>query len=476
MPGHSSQWVKKHIHCHKDAYSHLPLDTEKNSIRLIELLPGSFDEELRCRLSRATISHKRPYKALSYAWGSDRKCCCLDVDGACLSITQNLFDALLQLRSTIESQWFWVDAICIDQKSIAERNHQVSLMNSIYSEATVVVVWLGLTEKKWMCKIWGFNFLRGMVKGRHLTSIDPLWQDLLHSEWFGRAWVLQEVVYADNIIVFFGKSRIKWKYLVGLANYIQKYPHPLKHDPRCLSAARKISYMDKWRRLDPSRLRIEDVVYVARTSGCQKPVDRIYSVLSLVPRKDGRLLFEPDYGLNNTQVQTEFTKAVIRESLDLNILRYVDHSPHEIILPSWIPRWREDQPHPLPVECDPLSNKHPHFEVCRFLAVNVASPIDGNPRSMAALSVMGCFVSRTACTGSIVNNELNSQSEVIDQHTVISDEFVEDEHEWESKRIRDRRFRTSVPIDPWDRGEFRKFLDSRRRGHVSLSHLQVEVV
>ncbi|KAK4658365.1 hypothetical protein QC762_101200 [Podospora pseudocomata] len=36
----------------------------------------------------------------------------------------------------------WVDAICIDQGNIAEKNTQVSLMSTIYSHAAVLV-WLG---------------------------------------------------------------------------------------------------------------------------------------------------------------------------------------------------------------------------------------------------------------------------------------------------------------------------------------------
>lgn len=40
----------------------------------------------------------------------------------------------------------WVDAVCIDQSNIVERNHQVKSMASVFSEASKVLVWLGPKE------------------------------------------------------------------------------------------------------------------------------------------------------------------------------------------------------------------------------------------------------------------------------------------------------------------------------------------
>jgi hypothetical protein len=37
----------------------------------------------------------------------------------------------------------WVDAICINQKSLEERNKQVVLMGDIYKCAQRVLIWLG---------------------------------------------------------------------------------------------------------------------------------------------------------------------------------------------------------------------------------------------------------------------------------------------------------------------------------------------
>ena len=37
----------------------------------------------------------------------------------------------------------WIDAVCINQNDISERNHQVLLMGDIYRGATTVLSWLG---------------------------------------------------------------------------------------------------------------------------------------------------------------------------------------------------------------------------------------------------------------------------------------------------------------------------------------------
>jgi hypothetical protein len=42
-----------------------------------------------------------------------------------------------------QSKYFSIDAICIDQQNVKERNHQVQQMSAIYSTATEVIAWLG---------------------------------------------------------------------------------------------------------------------------------------------------------------------------------------------------------------------------------------------------------------------------------------------------------------------------------------------
>jgi hypothetical protein len=40
----------------------------------------------------------------------------------------------------------WIDAVCIDQSSVSERNYQVAQMGAIYAAAALVIVWLGNSQ------------------------------------------------------------------------------------------------------------------------------------------------------------------------------------------------------------------------------------------------------------------------------------------------------------------------------------------
>jgi len=55
--------------------------------------------------------------------------------------------ALMYFTMDYAGQWFWIDAICINQggsdEAKEEREHQVSIMRDVYSQASEVLVWLG---------------------------------------------------------------------------------------------------------------------------------------------------------------------------------------------------------------------------------------------------------------------------------------------------------------------------------------------
>ncbi|KAG4432732.1 hypothetical protein IFR05_011788 [Cadophora sp. M221] len=60
-----------------------------------------------------------------------------------MHVTLNLYAALQHLRFEYTDRILWVDAICIDQANIPEKNHQIQLMGHIYEEAECVIIWLG---------------------------------------------------------------------------------------------------------------------------------------------------------------------------------------------------------------------------------------------------------------------------------------------------------------------------------------------
>ncbi|KAF5633204.1 cytochrome P450 monooxygenase cytochrome P450 monooxygenase [Fusarium sp. NRRL 25303] len=115
-------------------------------IRLLNICSTEADTEY-C-LEVADLDQKLNFHALSYEWGNPNVTEAITVNGHSIQVTQNLANALRYAPKHIESTdgrlRIWADAICINQKSEEEKNHQVPLMGDIYSMADVVLCWLGL--------------------------------------------------------------------------------------------------------------------------------------------------------------------------------------------------------------------------------------------------------------------------------------------------------------------------------------------
>jgi hypothetical protein len=89
------------------------LDAKINQIRLLELLPDRWTEEIRCELRIAALDKGPAYEALSYVWGNPQDTVEITVNGAPFKATRNLTAALRRLRSSRDSRTLWADAICI---------------------------------------------------------------------------------------------------------------------------------------------------------------------------------------------------------------------------------------------------------------------------------------------------------------------------------------------------------------------------
>lgn len=116
------------------------------------------------------------------------------------SATKNLVAALRHVRHGFASvnsmshfkelpNRFWVDAICVNQNDIPERNAQVQLMRSIYRDAALVLSWLGLTNDTMRIALQAIKTIHSEVElmGRKVTSLEPLLKhDILLVEDRGR--------------------------------------------------------------------------------------------------------------------------------------------------------------------------------------------------------------------------------------------------------------------------------------------------
>lgn len=129
----------------QDPYRYRKLEQARD-IRILELKPADdFDDPLHLSLKLVSLEdHDGPsFEAVSYVWGAvrgDRKVFC---DNRTVQVTSNCESLLRHLRLKTQTRSLWVDALCINQSSTSDRNHQVPLMGDIFESAERVIIWLG---------------------------------------------------------------------------------------------------------------------------------------------------------------------------------------------------------------------------------------------------------------------------------------------------------------------------------------------
>jgi hypothetical protein len=127
-------------------YSNLDLD-KPGVLRLLTISPGADESQIHLTISTAKL-RQTSYRCLSYTWDPQYPQHDIVVNGETLSIGHNLWRFLRSARAAGEDGPLWIDAICINQSNVAERNGQVSRMGQIYSNAESVIVWLGILDRK----------------------------------------------------------------------------------------------------------------------------------------------------------------------------------------------------------------------------------------------------------------------------------------------------------------------------------------
>lgn len=172
-------------------------------LRILELLPGSFGDPLRCRLRIAAIESNPTYDALSYMWGDPSPKTMILLNGGSLPVAESLEKALRHVRLPDSVRYLWADAVCINQHDIEERGNQIYLMKEIYSRSKIVRVWIDVDlppENSAVQKL-----LTLQLQG----NVDQLGDDpepwlpllpLLQNPYWDRLWIQQELAFAPELV------------------------------------------------------------------------------------------------------------------------------------------------------------------------------------------------------------------------------------------------------------------------------------
>jgi hypothetical protein len=187
----------------------------KDQIRILCLLPGRWEDRIKCSLKIVSSEDSPEYEALSYAWGDLTNTESIIVDGVEIHITTNLAAALRHLRQPDTIFEIWVDAVCINQTNEKEKSQQVAMMGEIYRNCSQVQIWLGypatpsdqgddpfallrhylLDGHLWELPGFYGNEQQGVVFFEDNPRFQQIWSgfsQIAKSTWWNRLWVVQE--------------------------------------------------------------------------------------------------------------------------------------------------------------------------------------------------------------------------------------------------------------------------------------------
>jgi len=201
-----------------DPYIDAPLCRHEGSqeFRLVELKPSELSKSIKCTLrTYAFTSRSPPYTALSYTWGQKVKPKEIELNGIPFPVGESLWSFLDQMRRQRQFRVYWIDAVCIDQDSMLERNHQVRMMRQIYSNAACVSIWLGGADEHSSSDI-AMDFHRDMSTS-HAPEANEKQAEAIFKlytrDYWSRIWVVQEIFLARDITVYWGSKSVSWQRL-----------------------------------------------------------------------------------------------------------------------------------------------------------------------------------------------------------------------------------------------------------------------
>lgn len=196
-------------------YRYQPLE-QSFDFRILALGPGNFGDALYGELELHNIQQSPLYDAVSYTWADQEGADTLSSTLHCrstnthINITGNCAAALQRLREPNRVRRIWVDAICIDQSNVEERNHQVKNLILTFRSAQQVVVFLGEGDESAYRLV---NYMRTANCGEAIPDVASFIL-LFQRRWFHRVWILQEVAVAKDIVVVFGPHVLKWDVMI----------------------------------------------------------------------------------------------------------------------------------------------------------------------------------------------------------------------------------------------------------------------
>lgn len=371
-----SPWKK--IPDEKVYYKYKKLDVDRKEIRLLSLQGGRPHERIQCRIHHVALSDesKSKHETVSYVWRNASVRATIHINGRRADVPASSAAVLRRVRHESEVRLLWLDAVCINQGNIEEKNHQVATMRHIYTNSRRTLIWLGNSDEGTHRALhsvqrinadqgrtapetnaflneghWPPNTPKKELRKSIVSELDieALWQ-FFSRTWFRRVWVIQEAIVSRRSLCYCGQNVVSLQDIARAARWLI-----------CM-----LAYLPDWRNMwDPLR-NAQPLWLLANPASthywlpatmqgtldmfCAKdttdPRDKIYAVFGIFQHladaaipKITPLHFPIDYGKSLIEVLTDATNHCIASEQSLNIISKVDSRLSSPPYPSWVYRW-----------------------------------------------------------------------------------------------------------------------------------------
>jgi hypothetical protein len=309
-----------------------------------------------------------------YAWTDQLKPHHVIIDGkSVLSVTCNLYSALLRLRSTSEDRVLFIDALSIDQgttaDSLEERAEQIRLMGKIFRHAYLVYADLGQYDDGATACLPDLEYIANVEHDRWTVAKTDTKQDyaplmsenvitslsfwhsmiaLCSRPWWKRLWALQEVMLPESVCFLVDDMSISRGALKSGFNRLWTYhssaavfSSALAMDDKlrwhvfyqCVHAWSMMTFV-KSSSLSPKGVSLLFIMNYTGVYQTTSPQDQIYALLGLGTAED-RDAISVDYEQSYTDLLLQFSRRAI-SSGNLQILFELLQQPRQEWLPSWV--------------------------------------------------------------------------------------------------------------------------------------------
>ncbi|KAI2781067.1 HET-domain-containing protein [Daldinia loculata] len=347
-------------------FQYRPL-TESGEIRVFSLDPspnreailkGSFQH-----IVLPTQYFTDHYVALSYVWGDSTTTDTILVEGHKIGIAANLSAALRDIRNKTRVLRIWIDALCIDQRNIPERNRQVALMGDIYSTAGNTIIYLGplSPDTQLILQRLRGGMFRSFDNASSINSAPIHKQDLeddspskevldlaaassqlLARPWFRRAWTFQELVLSRDPWFQCGSRLVRWMDLCNLLlPLLRKYQSGMEVDLARMKDVHDAVHARS--DTDRSTLSLWRILEIRGRAQATDPRDLIYANMGLhLDRHEVEEFVQIDYNKTAREIFIEAGLYMMKHVGFNRALSNIANSPLRSILPSWVPDWGFD--------------------------------------------------------------------------------------------------------------------------------------